>query len=127
MSAGAFTNTLYEDDSGIFHPVRIQPETFSLTLNAVPNDAPTGPATPNIPGLKLSKGKREAGIVSRRVRFKITDANPPANYQTNSTLSLPVLTPGAYGSFGKNQVGTYTLNGIAYAIAYVGKTPEVQN
>lgn len=127
MSAGQFTKTLYEDDKGIFHPVRIQPETFSLTLNTVPNDAPVGPKTPNIPGLKLSKGKREAGVVARRIRFKITDPNPPANYQANSILSLPVLTPAAFNTYEKDQTGSYTLNGINYSVAYVGKTPEIRN
>lgn len=127
MSAGAFSNTLYEDTKGIFHPCRVQPETFTLTLNSVVNDAPVGPATPNTPGLKLTKGKREAGVVARRVRFKITDPAPPPGYQVNSILTLPVLTQASYDAFDKNQVGTYTLNGIAYAVAYVGKTPEVRN
>lgn len=127
MSAGELLKTTYEDGKGVFHPVKIQPETLTLTLNAVANDAPVGPATPGTPGLKLSKGKREAGVVARRVRFKITDPAPPANYQVNSILSLPVMTPAAYDAFDKNQVGTYTLNGIAYAVAYVGKTPEVRN
>lgn len=127
MSAGELSKTTYEDGKGIFHPVRVQPETFTLTLNGVANDAPTGPATVNIPGLKLSKGKREAGVVARRVRFKITDPNPPADYQVNSILSLPVLTPNAFAAYDKNQVGTYTLNGTPYSVAYVGKTPEVRN
>lgn len=124
MSAGTFSDTAYSTDAGNFYPVRVQPETFTLTINSVANDAPTGPVPTGTPGLKLTKGNREAGIVARKVRFRITDVNPPANYAANSILSLPVLTKAAYDSWGKGNTGTYTLNGIAYSVAYVGKSPE---
>lgn len=124
MSAGAFLVTGYEASTGTIFPISIQPETLTLTLNTIANAAPTTAPAAGLPSAQVSKGRRTIGVNTRLVRFKITDANPPAGYKADGILTLPVLTQVAFAAYGKGQTGTYTLNGTAYAVAFVGKTPE---
>lgn len=124
MSAGNFaTDGKYETDTGVVHPIRYQPETTSLSLNTVPNAAPAGAVGANLPSARVGSGRRSFGINARLVRFRFTGTLPPG-YSMNGILTLPVLTPAAFNSYGKSQTGTYTLNGTDYDIAFVGKTPE---
>lgn len=124
MSAGAFLNTGYEAESGTIFPIRVQPESLTLTLNGTANDAPAAAPAINLPSAQVGKGRRAIGVNARLVRFKITDATPPAGYKADGLLTLPVLQIATYTAYGKGQTGTYTLNGTAYAVAYVGKSPE---
>ncbi len=124
MSQGTFLqDAKYETDTGVVHPIRIQPETPSLTLNAVANAQPAGAVGSNLPSARVSSGRNSFGINARLVRFRFTGTLPPG-YAMNGILTLPVLTPTAFNSFGKSQTGTYTLEGTDYDIAFVGKTPE---
>lgn len=127
MSAGTTVSSAYENNFGAFFPVRIQPETLTLTLGGQANDAPVGPAPPNTPSAKISGGQREAGMICRKVRFRFSGATIPPGYKVNGILTLPVLTPGAYNAWGKGSTGTYTLEGTAYDVAFVGKSPEKIN
>lgn len=125
MSAGDFlTDALYQTDSGIITTIRIQPETLTLTLNAVANAAPTGPAQPGIPSAKVSGGRREIGINARLIRVRFTGTLPPGYSGGKSIITLPVLASSVFAGYSKGQTGTYTLNGTAYDVAFVGKTPE---
>lgn len=126
MSAGQFENSIYQTNDGTLYPIRIQPETASLTLNGVANAAASGPVTGNLPSAQISKGRRSHGVNARLIRFRFTGAVPPG-YTPNGVITLPVLSSASYTAYGKTQVGTYTLLGVDYDIAYVGKTPEKIN
>lgn len=126
MSAGAFQNEIYVDNFGNFYPISIQPETLTLTLGGEANVAAAGPLVPNLPSVAVSRGRRTLGVNARLVRFRFSGTLPPG-YQANSILTLPVLTVAAFNAYGKTTVGTYTLNGTSYDIAFVGKTAEKIN
>lgn len=127
MSAGDYTDGLYETDVGKITTIRIQPETLSLTLNTVANAAPTGPPETGVPSAKVSGGRREFGINARLVRVRFTGTLPPGYSGGKSIITLPVLQPSVFAGYAKGQTGTYTLEGTAYDIAFVGKTPESVN
>lgn len=124
MSAGAFLNTGYETNIGVIHPIKIQPETLTLTLNSVANEAPTTPIALSVPSAKVSGSRRAIGVNARLVRIRITATTPPPGYVVGGVITLPVLTQVAFAAYGKGTTGTYTLNGTAYAVEFVGKTPE---
>ena len=124
MSAGAFVPEIYTSDGGFPYPVRVQPETLSLTLNTTVNLGGLGPVAPNTPSARISGSNRELGVICRRVRFKFSTATIPPGYKPDSILTLPVFTLATYNAYGKNTVGTYTVGGTAYDIAFVGKSPE---
>lgn len=126
MSAGNSIDAIYETDEDLFFAVKIQPETTSLTLNGVANASATGTLINGNPSASISGSKRKIGVNCRSVRFRFTGTLPPG-YATNRTLTLPVLTPAAYQSYQKQSVGTYTLEGVAYDVAFVGKSPEKVN
>ena len=123
MSAGNFVTEPYTDNFGNIYPVKTQPETASLTLATVVN-APAAVAIPaNIPSASISKGRRSNGVNTRLVRVRFTGTLPDG-YAANGILTLPVYTSTTFDSYGKGQTGTYTLNGTAYDVEYVGKTAE---
>lgn len=123
MSAGQTVTVAYESGDAIFFPIRIQPETESLTLNGVVNAAPANPVGEGLPSARVSTGRRSFGVNARLIRFRFTGAVPPG-YKENGVLTLPVLQAATYSAYSKTQTGTYTLNGTDYAVEYVGKTPE---
>lgn len=127
MSAGGFIDTGYESEGSFVFPIRIQPETLTLTLNSVVNEAPSTAPGAGLPSAQIGKGRRTLGVNARLVRFVITDATPPPGYKADGVLTLPVLQSSVWSGLAKGQTGTYTLNGTAYAIRYVGKTPEKIN
>lgn len=124
MSAGTLTNVSYESDTGLFFPLAIQPETESLTLNTVANAAPANPVGAGLPSAQVGKGRRSKGVNCRLVRIRFTGATQPPGYKADGVTTLPVLQLATFAAYGKNQTGTYTLNGTAYEVAFVGKTPE---
>lgn len=123
MSAGQFQNTIYNTNSGVAYAITVQPETLTLTLNAVANAAGSGTPLVDTPSVSVSGSRRRNGINSRLVRFRFTGTLPPG-YAMNGTLTLPVLTPAAFNAYSKGQTGTYTLEGTDYDVAFVGKTAE---
>lgn len=124
MSAGAFIPSVYESNTGVFWAVRIQPETLGLVLNSTTNAAATGTPLAVNPSAKVSGGLREIGVICRRVRFKFSTTVVPTGYKPDSILVLPVLTVAAFNAYGKGSTGTYLLDGTAFDVAFVGKTPE---
>lgn len=127
MSAGSPITAKYQDGNGVVRPIRIQPETLTLTLNGVANDETADPLVSGVPSAKVSGGRRSIGVNARLVRFIITAATPPPGYKAGSPISLPVLTPTSFAAYSRGQTGTYNLNGTDYDIAFVGKTPETIN
>lgn len=117
MSAGPFIRTFYEADSGEIHPIRVQPETVAANVGAA-NTAATGPATIGI-SARVSGGSRQLGLVARKVRVAFTAA-VPTGYDTDTVLTIPVLTPAAYNAAIVGATGTY----LGSAIVVVGRTPE---
>ena len=124
MSAGELSNVSYEADSGLFFPLAIQPETETLTLNSVANAAPANSVGAGLPSAQVGKGRRSKGVNTRLVRIRFSGATQPPGYKLNGVTTLPVLQLATFSAYGKNQTGTYTLNGTAYDVAFVGKTPE---
>lgn len=123
MSAGALVSGLYESNDGFKYPIRLQPETLTLTLEGVANAFATGTRTPGAPSAQVSKGRRSKGMNTRLVRIRFTATLPPG-YQMNGIIALPVLTPTAFFAYELGTEGTYTLNGTDYNVAFVGKTSE---
>jgi len=126
MSAGPFETVAYSTDTGAIYPIKIQPETMTLSIDGTANAAPAGPIQGNLPSAQVSKGRRAHGINARLVRFRFTGAVPPG-YKPDGVISLPVLSQATYAGWGKGQTGTYSIQGTDYAIAFVGKTPEKIN
>lgn len=127
MSAGDFLNSTYDADSGTAYPIRVQPETLSLTLNSVANAAGTGTVAAGTPSAKVSGGRTSFGVNARLVRVRFTNTIPDGYSGGKDTISLPVLTMAAFNAYSKGTTGTYTLGAVAYDVAFVGKTPEAIN
>lgn len=126
MSAGGFDPSIYESNLGLFFPISIQPETLTLTLNGVANAAGAGPVGAGLPSARVSAGRRSLGVNARLVRVRFNNTLPPG-YKQDGLLTLPVLTPAVYNGLARGQTGTYTLNGTAYDVVFVGVTPEKIN
>jgi hypothetical protein len=88
------------------HPIRIQPETLTLTIGGTSNSAPVGTAV--LPSAQVSQGKRKKGINARTVTFKFAAGSEPAGYKPESPMSLPWLQNNAAfnGTFA-GQTGSY--------------------
>lgn len=127
MSAGNFVKgAIYQDDFGNLYPIRVQPETLTLTIGGVANDQAAGPLPPNLPSVSVSRGRQANGVNARLVRIEFTTITPPG-YASSGTITLPVLTSTAFAAYSKDAVGTYTLNGTAYDVRSGGRTPEKIN
>lgn len=127
MSAGDYINSTYDSDGGTAYPIRVQPETLSLTLNTVANAAGTGTIAAGTPSAKVSGGRKAFGVNARLVRVRFTSTVPDGYSGGKDTISLPVLTMAAYNAYSKGTTGTYTLGATPYDVAFVGKTPEAVN
>ena len=121
MSAGVFESTFYTSDDGTVHPIRIQPETRGLTIGGQANSAPAGPADDNAGQVRVSGGKRTAGLTPRKIRVRFTGTQP-TGYKPGSTVSIPVLIPAHFQAYRKPlyQTGTY----LGAAVEVVGSSPE---
>lgn len=121
MSAGVFETHLYSsNETGTLHPIRIQPETLSLSLGGTANAAATGTAI--LPSAQVSKGKRSIGINARTVTVKFSAANAPEGYKADSPITVPWLQNNAAftGAVPKVTVVTY----LGATAILVGKSPE---
>lgn len=117
MSAGEFVRSRYESDAGNVHPIRVQPETIAATIGSA-NTAPAGTIDLSI-SAKVSGGRRELGLIARKVRLAFTGA-APTGYAEDSIVSIPILTPTVYDGIAVGTTGTY----LGAAVEVVGKTPE---
>ena len=88
MSAGSFSRSKYESDTGYIHPIRVQPETLALTLASTANSAPTGVISSGI-SARVSNGNRQLGLKPRHVVVAFT-ATPPAGYSEDRQIRLSV-------------------------------------
>lgn len=124
MSSGGFSTSVYESNSGLFFPIRIQPETLTLTLNSQANAAPANTPGAGLPSAVISRGRRSFGVNARLVRVRTPATGGDPNYVPLGIISLPVLQASVYAAYGKGQTGTYEINGSSIAVQFVGKTPE---
>lgn len=117
MSAGLFTYSKYESNSGEIYRIRVQPETLLANIgsaNSAPDGAITGQGTVRVGG-----GNRQFGIKARSVTVKFT-ADAPTGYAENQVYRIPILQETLWDSINLGATGTYLGN----AIEVVGKSPE---
>jgi len=125
MSGGAFTKGYYEADSGLLHPIRVQPETtqakFGTVDNLFPDDEAAGVQLSKITA-KVSKNKRAKGLGPRTATlvFGITDGSYPTGYKPGGITTIPILTQDLYDSIGEGTQVTYL--GKQVTISYL--SPE---
>lgn len=122
MSQGAFETVKYLADSangGGVYPVKVQPETYALTINAVANAVATGTLSTGATLARVSGSKRRYGLKCRTVRIQFT-GTVPTGFKTGSVVSLPVFTPTAFAAYTIGQTGTY----LANAVRVVGRSSE---
>ena len=121
MSAGSFSLSKYTDDQGIIRPIRVQPETITLTIAGASNSAPVGDPDTAATAVRVSGGRNAYGIKARSIRVKFT-GEPPAGYLQESTISLPWLIPGTFATVRRPlyQTGTY----LGAAVQVVGSSSE---
>lgn len=117
MSSGSFSRSRYERNNGNIHPIRIQPETLTLTIGSQANTAPTGAATSNI-SAKVTRGNRGVGLKPRTVTFAYNTA--PAGYKQDSPITVPWLRESTFDAIGRGSTGTY--NDVAVTVLYT--SPE---
>ena len=120
MSAGAFINSLYENDEGEVSPIRIQPETLLFSLGTETNEAATGPATSR-QFVKISKSNREYGLRPRKIVVKFTGA-VPTGYKADQTYAIPALTPAIFAAAIPTATGTY----LGEAVEVVSTRAEIE-
>lgn len=122
MSAGNFEIVNYESTAtGSIHPIRVQPETLTLSLGGTSNAAPAGSAI--LPSAQVSKGKRSIGINARTVTVKFTAPNVPTGYKADSPITVPWLQDNA--AFNGAVRGVTEVSYLANPAVLVGKSPEV--
>lgn len=122
MSAGAFVVSRYQAayNAAQIHPIKVQPETLALVINAVTNDPPVAAATSPI-SASVSSGKRQLGLTAAKVSIRFSAA-PPAGYLANSTIRLPLLNTAIRAAAVRSATGTY----LGVAIIVVSNfSPEV--
>lgn len=114
MSAGPYISSFYSSNkTGLIHPIRIQPETLTLTVEGTANAAPTGPA--DIPvSASVSAGKRSLGLNARTVTFKFP-TGAPSGYKDDSPITLPWLNPATFDPIARGN-----------SVSYLGSTGVVQ-
>jgi len=125
MSAGGFVTVNYQANTGILHPIRIQPETLLLELDSTVNAIPSEPAGTVKSGIsaRVSGGRRSLGLFTRmvRIQFGPADGDQPTGYQVRGVITLPILTQALYDALSRSSTGTY----LTKAVKVVGLVPEV--
>ena len=118
MSAGPFTRSFYESDSGLIHPIRLQPETLEAVFDSVDNDPPAGPTTSNI-SAQVTGSRRGLGLFARYVTLVFT-ATPPTGYSTGRYYKITVPDPAVWDGITPLSEATY----LGTAAQVISKTSE---
>lgn len=114
MSAGAFTDSIYQLDDGTPVNIRVQPETIANAWNTA------GTGTPTIAvSARAGGGRRRVGINARVARFRWA-ATVPDGYDPAGVISLPILTKAKFDALVKNVDYPYLGSGLNL----IGKTNE---
>lgn len=120
MSAGEFTRTFYELDTGNgggIARIRVQPETLAATIGGSANTAPAGPATVPV-SASVSAGNRENGIKARSVTLLFTAAAPTG--YSGDPVTIPVMQESTFAAWTLGATGTY----LGAAVEVIGRSPE---
>lgn len=104
-----FITTRYLADSGDIHPMRIQED---RVIAADP--VPSGPVSPFVATVKISKGNRAFGIRPRGVRLKRVSGTAP-DQRTRYTF-LPVRTPEAWAEPAFNPNATIVIGANSWTV-----------
>lgn len=123
MSAGAFVKAFYVDDQERVCPIRVQPETLTFSVAGTSNTGPGGPASAGAPRAKVSGGKRQFGVIARRVYFRFS-TGAPASYKAGSVLSLPVLQPSNYAAYKAASISGATGTYLGGTVEVIGVSAE---
>lgn len=123
MSGGPFTRARYQasyGDGSSVHPIRVQPETVTLSVNGVLNSIPVSEINNPISAL-VSRGRRSKGLVVRTVTLKAPATNPPDGYLPNGLTTVPCLTEAFYNACAAADDTTNVnyLNTVGYSVSYV--------
>lgn len=122
MSTGAFVESVYESGKPApnLHPIRVQPETLTLTIDGTANSAGGAEATSELRAFSSSRNRRGA-VNARKVGLEIT-AGGDAGYEVGSTIYVPVMTAATLSAylFPAGKTGTY--NGASVRV--IGSSPE---
>ena len=121
MSAGAFSLLKYVRDNGNVVPVRAQPETALLTLNAGVNVSGSGSQTPGAPRAKVSGSRRSYGTHTRTVTVRFLTAPTSGGYLAGGLVRLPVFTRAIWDGYSDGDEGTY----LGGTVRFAGKAAEV--
>lgn len=114
MSSGSFISSKYELNDGRVAPIRVQPETIT-TVNTVTASA----LTPDMPTVKVSKGKREFGIGARYITLK-WKTTIPDGYKETGFIKVPILQEAVFDTLAKGADFEY----LGTTAEIVSKTPE---
>lgn len=113
MSAGAFVRSFYELDNGEVARCRVQPETIAGF-----NTPAAGPAS--VPGsARMQSSRRRQGINARMISVVWSGA-PPAGYDANGVIRIPILTTLVYNGLELGDQVTY----LGATAEVIGKTGE---
>ena len=123
MSAGAFIRSRYAStDTGLIHPIRVQPETIAASIGSTTNAAPTGAVSNNI-SARVSGGKRTLGLIARRVVLQAPASGQPTDYKPSGITTIPALQEAFFNAAVKGASCTYL--GVTFTV--VSRTQEVVN
>lgn len=117
MSSGPFSSSKYEANSGDIYPVKVQPETLTLTIGGSSNSAPAGTVDQTIRA-KVSGSRRSYGVHTRTVTIELTAAL--TGYKENALITLPWLVQSTWEALAPDATGTY----LGTACRLAGKSPE---
>lgn len=106
MSSGPFQSTKYEDNQGIIHPIRVQPE--GAAINGTP---PAGAIDSNV-SAQVGGSRRSYGCHARGVRLVRTVGTAPNTFKRYNFY--PVLTATAWNAIAKG--ATFTIDGVEWTV-----------
>ncbi len=122
MSTGSFVDSIYRSNKPDqnLHPIRVQPETLTLTLGGTENTAPAGPATSELRAFSSSR-KRRGAVNARKVGLEVT-ASGPNGYLLGSQIYVPWLNPATFYDVTLEDDVTGTYNGASVRV--IGSSEE---
>lgn len=122
MSTGSFEDSIYQSNKpdNNLHPIRVQPETLTLTLGGQANAAPGGPTTSELRAFSSSR-KRKGAVNARKVGIEIT-ASGPQGYLVGSQIYVPWLDPATFYDVTLEDNVTGTYNGASVKV--IGSSEE---
>lgn len=118
MSEGRFDSSFYALDNGDIAPLRVQPETLQADFGGSTNDGATGPATPGLPSVSLSRSRSAYGIHPRYVTASWDTA--PTDYDDRGSVRIVVPIKATFDAIAKGDTFSY-VGGTAKVIQ---KYPE---